>query len=65
LVSGGEVLCWGANDAGQTDAPTGSFHGLSSGSGSLHSCAIAGEEGGLGEAICWGLDAEGQLFPAE
>jgi len=59
----GLVRCWGANDAGQLDAPQVPVHGLVSGAGSLHSCAVDGPDGSLGEARCWGLDAENQLIP--
>jgi alpha-tubulin suppressor-like RCC1 family protein len=59
----GLTQCWGDNEAGQLDAPEMQIHSLVSGSGSLHSCGIAGVEDDLGEVHCWGLSAENQLAP--
>ena len=50
----GAIECWGWNDTGQTDAPTGSFTAVSSGAG--HSCAI--RESGAIE--CWGSNHDWQ-----
>ena len=45
----GEIVCWGANGNGQTDAPQATFHSVSA--GELHSCAVR-QSTGLG--YCWG-----------
>lgn len=42
------IVCWGANDYGQLDAPSGEFVELSS--GGLHSCARRAD----GTIACWG-----------
>lgn len=68
LRSGGSVLCWGENDAGQlgNDAFVDSEQpvtvvGLSDataiGAGANHTCAV--REGGT--AVCWGINQNGQL----
>ena len=41
-------MCWGNNDAGQADAPDGTFAAVSA--GSLHSCAVRAD----GALACWG-----------
>ena len=48
----GEVVCWGYNDYGQSDAPPGEFRSVSA--GVHHSCALRES----GEIACWG---SGQL----
>ena len=54
----GSVLCWGQNDYGQTDAPSGEFVSVSA--GSYHSCAVDTD----GVAHCWGWNDNGQSNPA-
>ena len=51
----GEIVCWGANDAGQTDAPAGTIF-TSVTSGDRHSCALDNS----GDISCWGADDLGQ-----
>jgi len=65
LNAANEVVCWGANDASQLDAPTGEFIQIASGPTSLHSCARARPIGDelASPVTCWGLDAENQLMP--
>jgi len=45
-----EIACWGTNDYGQTDAPSGSFTQISSGFD--HSCAVTTSD----TVACWGID---------
>ena len=54
LRASGEVVCWGNNAAGQTDAPDGAFRSVSA--GSTHSCALRES----GEVVCWGDNERGQ-----
>ena len=54
LRESGEVACWGDNDAGQTDAPPGTFHSISA--GGWHTCALRES----GEVACWGNNEAGQ-----
>jgi hypothetical protein len=64
LDTAGSILCWGANDAGQREAPSGTFSQISAGPTALHTCAIATVEGSdAGPVECWGLNAENQLAP--
>ena len=51
----GEIFCWGADDAGQTDAPAGVMFTSVTG-GDRHSCALDN----TGEISCWGVDDLGQ-----
>ncbi len=53
----GSVTCWGDNRQGQTDAPSGRFEQIVSGSRADHSCAIRVDW----EVVCWGSNARGQL----
>jgi alpha-tubulin suppressor-like RCC1 family protein len=67
----GEVLCWGANDAGQLGRPPGNPQtklvrptpvpklndATAVALGDEHGCALRRS----GEVLCWGSDAEGQL----
>ena len=64
LGADGTAVCWGANDAGQRQAPEELFLALGSGATSLHTCGIVDDgESDAGEVRCWGLDAENQLSP--
>ena len=42
------IRCWGRNDSGQLDAPTGAFTEI--GAGAYHACAVASD----GTLRCWG-----------
>ena len=48
LQASGEVVCWGANRAGQTDVPSGEYRSVSA--GASHTCAVRES----GEVVCWG-----------
>lgn len=50
LTEAAEVRCWGNNEYGQSDAPSGRFSQISA--GGAHTCALTEE----GEARCWGLN---------
>ena len=66
LTEDHEVVCWGSDDAQQTDAPVGSFSRVAAGPTSLHTCALetVDSDSAAGAPItCWGLDAENQLSP--
>ena len=54
LRESGEIVCWGANGAGQTDVPSGRFGAVSA--GGAHTCGL--REGG--EIVCWGANGAGQ-----
>lgn len=59
VTSQGKILCWGANDAGQLDAPEGDdFAAVSL--GELYGCAITTGK----ELVCWGDDTHGQVSEA-
>ncbi len=49
--------CWGADDEGQTQAPTDKLVQLSA--GYSHSCGLSE----TGRAVCWGNDAYGESTP--
>lgn len=49
LRESGAVVCWGENESGQTDAPSGRFLMVSAGLLD-HACALRES----GEAVCWG-----------
>ena len=53
-AASGEIVCWGANEAVQTDAPAGRFIAVSAGSD--HTCGLR-EDGGI---MCWGANEAGQ-----
>jgi len=64
LTASGAAVCWGADDAAQSEAPDDLFHALGSGPTSLHTCGIVDDgASGVGPVLCWGLDAENQLTP--
>ncbi|WP_419838946.1 RCC1 domain-containing protein [Candidatus Poriferisodalis sp.] len=50
----GTVTCWGWNEHGQADAPSGSFTAVSA--GGLHSCGLRPD----GTVTCWGWNEYGQ-----
>ena len=50
LRTDGRVECWGLNDNGRADAPTGSFSQVSA--GGFHSCGLRTD----GRVECWGLN---------
>ncbi len=51
------VACWGANDFGQLDVPTGAYASISA--GGTYACAIDAE----GELACWGNEAFTEFPP--
>lgn len=58
ILDNGDILCWGSNQAGQLDAPTGGpFVHLAAGAG--HTCALDD----AGTAVCWGDNHFGQGSP--
>ena len=48
------ITCWGNNDFGQSDAPTGAFQTVSA--GGSHACGLRAD----GTAVCWGNGYSGQ-----
>lgn len=56
LDASGHITCFGNDDHGKTDAPSGSYVDVSA--GSRHSCAVDGD----GEVDCWGIDDETPIF---
>lgn len=55
----GTVVCWGQNDDGQTEAPSGTYTAVTTGGNAFtynHSCAIRLE----GTVVCWGSNWDGQ-----
>ena len=48
------MVCWGFNDYGQTEVPSGTFRAVSVGVN--HTCALHES----GEAVCWGDDSDGK-----
>jgi len=49
------IVCWGKNDSGQIDAPTGIFQNLSA--GYFHACSMSTQ----GSLTCWGSNDHRQL----
>ncbi len=54
LRSDGTATCWGRNEYGEADAPTGKFTSITA--GTLHSCGLRSD----GTATCWGDNSGGQ-----
>ena len=54
-----QVVCWGDNGFGQTDAPAGAYQAVSVGDD--FSCAIDT----TGAVVCWGDDSRGQISDAD
>ena len=54
LRTNGAIECWGANEYGQTDTPTGSYAAVSA--GGWHTCALRTN----GAIECWGANDYGQ-----
>ena len=54
LLHSGVIECWGGNDDGETDAPSGQFSSISS--GGYHSCGFTAQ----GALVCWGWNLAGQ-----
>ena len=48
------VVCWGYNNDGQTDAPSGGFSAIAA--GGLHSCGLRTDS----TVVCWGYNNDGQ-----
>ena len=55
LRQGGSVVCWGSNQFGQLDVPSGVFAAVVA--GSAHSCGLLSG----GSVVCWGSNQFGQL----
>ena len=53
----GQVICWGRDDEGQANPPSGRFQQIFA--GEQHSCALDA----AGYAICWGYDGWGNTAP--
>jgi hypothetical protein len=59
-TTGGAVVCWGANGAGQLGpggAPV-AANATAIAAGAAHSCAVV-----AGAVVCWGANGDGQLGP--
>ena len=54
LKATGGVQCWGENEHGQTDAPSGNYSRISA--GGYHTCALVAD----GSVDCWGGNEYGQ-----
>jgi hypothetical protein len=55
------VQCWGENDDGECDVPTGvRFTRVAV--GAFHSCGILAEDGRI---ACWGGNSEAQVMPPD
>ena len=53
----GGVRCWGNDEDGQAEAPTGAYVTVSA--GGFHTCAVDA----VGGVRCWGFDEDGQASP--
>ena len=54
IAESGQLVCWGSNVSGQTDAPSGEYVQVAA--GNTFTCAIRDN----GTRVCWGDDAQGQ-----
>ena len=57
LGTDGTISCWGQNEYGVTDAPSGSFSAVSA--GNWYSCGLRTD----GTITCWGRNLQGQTDP--
>ena len=57
LRTDGSVTCWGDNEYGQVEVPSGLFAGVSAG-GHRHSCGVRTN----GSVACWGWNRYGQTY---
>ena len=57
VTTGGALVCWGLNNAGQADNPSGAYTSVSA--GVLHTCGVRTD----GSVRCWGDDRQGQASP--
>lgn len=61
VLDDGAVQCWGENDDGECDVPTGvRFTRVAV--GAFHSCGILAEDGRI---ACWGGNSEAQVMPPD
>ena len=56
VTSSGNVECWGRNDYGQTNLPSGTFESVSA--GPYHNCGVKTD----GNVECWGRNDYGQTI---
>ena len=54
IATDNTITCWGANDFGQADAPTGNFEAVTA--GGFHTCALRTDN----TITCWGRNVSGQ-----
>ncbi len=61
LQRSGQISCWGDNELGQLNAPTGDqrFVSITASKYSFHSCGFTDDQ----QLVCWGLDTNGQSTP--
>ncbi len=57
ILTGGAVVCWGDDSAGQATPPSGTFQQVSA--GDWHTCGVRTD----GAVACWGDDEYGQATP--
>ena len=57
ITADGTINCWGANNKGQLDAPSGTYRTLAA--GATYSCAIATDD----TIACWGYNTNGSTRP--
>ena len=57
VLTNGTVTCWGRNDAGEAEPPSGTFQSISAGNG--FTCGVRPN----GLIACWGLNVFGQASP--
>ena len=58
LTTKKHIVCWGRNNYGQADPPSGSFQQVSA-RGTWHACGLNTS----GKIVCWGDDPHGQATP--